>query len=186
MVHAQYRLVTEHLGERRLLCMGNSSGGMQLGCGEDIPGFHGALVPMASMPIQVAGRNWITRRIIIELIRSDPEWNGGNYTKQPRSLHWQRLFLVSPPAAATGGSEGGSNQGKSRSTGEPTPGATIESRRQRMIYQYESSRDYNPAPKLESIKARLLAINSADDERNPPELGIMEREISASRKANIS
>jgi homoserine O-acetyltransferase/O-succinyltransferase len=180
MVRAQYRLVTEHLGLKRLrLILGQSMGGMHAWLwGTMYPDFMDALVPMASMPTEIAGRNWMTRRMLIESIRNDPEWNGGNYTKQPRSLHMMQTFF----SIATSG--GNSALHKAAPTREKADQLVTErlaqpSRRDAndMIYQYEASRDYNPAPNLERIKARLLAINSTDDERNPPELGIMEREI---------
>jgi homoserine O-acetyltransferase len=126
----------------------------------------------------VAGRNWMTRRLLIESIRADPEWNGGNYTKQPRSLHIAQNFFS---IATSGGNQALYKAAPTREKADQlvTKRLAQSSRRDAndFIYQYDASRDYNPAPKLESIKARLLAINSADDERNPPELGIMEREI---------
>ena len=159
IVQAQYRLVTEHLGVRRLrLVLGTSAGGMQTWLwGVTYPDVMDALAPLAAQPVEVAGRNWITRRMLIDAIRNDPEWNGGNYTKQPRSLQAAQVYF----SLAT---SGGTQETRSADAND-------------VIYQYEASRGYNPAPKLETIKARLLAINSADDERNPPELGILEREI---------
>jgi homoserine O-acetyltransferase/O-succinyltransferase len=137
-----------------------------------------ALVPMASMPVEVAGRNWMTRRMLIDLIRNDPEWNGGNYTKQPRSLQLAQVYF----SLAT--SEGTKALYKAAPTREKADQLVDQRLAQPssadandLLYSYEASRDYNPAPKLAAIKARLLAINSADDERNPVELGIMEREI---------
>ncbi len=180
LVRAQHRLVTEHLGMRRLrLVMGTSGGGMLTWVwGTMFPDFMDALVPMSCMPVEVAGRNWMTRRMMIELIRSDPEWNGGNYTKQPRSLQLAQTYFS---IATNGGSQA---LQKAAPTWEKADqqvnqrlAQTSRADANDVIYQYESARDYNPSPKLESIKARLLAINSADDERNPPELGIMEREI---------
>jgi homoserine O-acetyltransferase len=180
LVRAQYRLVTEHLGVRRLrLVMGNSGGGMLTWIwGTMFPEFMDTLVPMACMPVEVAGRNWMTRRMMIELIRSDPEWNGGNYTKQPRSLQLAQTYFS---IATNGGSQA---LQKAAPTWEKADqqvnqrlAETSRADANDVIFQYESARDYNPSPKLESIKARLLAINSADDERNPAELGIMEREI---------
>ena len=180
IVQAQYRLVTEHLGVRRLrLVLGNSAGGMQTWLwGVTHPDFMDALVPLASQPVEVAGRNWITRRMLIDMIRNDPEWNGGNYTKQPRSLQAAQVYFS---MATSGGTH-------ALYTAAPTQEKADQLVNQRLaqkstadandvIYQYEASRGYNPAPKLDNIKARLLAINSADDERNPPELGILEREI---------
>jgi len=179
-VQAQYRLVTEHLGVRRLrLVLGTSAGGMQTWVwGVTYPDFMDALVPLASQPVEVAGRNWITRRMLIDAIRNDPEWNGGNYTKQPRSLQAAQVYFS---MATSGGTQA---LYKAAPTQEKADQLVNERLAQRssadandVIYQYEASRGYNPAPKMESIKARLLAINSADDERNPPELGILEREI---------
>ena len=94
MVLAQYRLVTEGLGLRRLrLVLGNSMGGMQTWIwGAKYPDFMDALVPMASMPTEMSGRNWLTRRLIIDSIRNDPEWMNGNYTRQPRSLQFASVF----------------------------------------------------------------------------------------------
>ena len=180
MVRAQYRLVTEHLGLKRLgLILGQSMGGMHVWLwGTMYPDFMDALVPMASMPTEVAGRNWMTRRMLIESIRNDPEWNGGNYTKQPRSLHMMQTFFS---ISTSGGNNALHKAAPTREKADQlvTQRLAQVSRRDAndLIYQYDASRDYNPAPKLESIKARLLAINSDDDERNPPELGIMEREI---------
>ena len=180
LVRAQYRLATEHLGVSRLrLVMGNSGGGMQTWIwGTLYPDFMDALVPMACMPVEMAGRNWITRRMMIELIRSDPEWNGGNYTKQPRSLQLAQTFFS---IATSGGTQALQKAAPTREKADQLVNQrlaqTSRADANDVIYQYESARDYNPAAKLESIKARLLAINSADDERNPTELGIMEREI---------
>jgi homoserine O-acetyltransferase len=131
MVRAQYRLVTEHLGFKRLrLILGQSMGGMHAWLwGTIYPDFMDALVPMASMPTEVAGRNWMTRRMLIESIRNDPEYNGGNYTKQPRSLHTMQTFFS---IATSGGNsalhKAGSDQGKSGSIGHRTACATIATR----------------------------------------------------------
>ena len=94
MVDAQYRLVREHLGVRRLrLVLGNSMGGMQTWMwAQKYPDFMDAAVPMASLPTEMSGRNWIMRRMIIDAIRSDPEWMNGNYTRQPRSLQFASVF----------------------------------------------------------------------------------------------
>ena len=180
MIRAQYRLVTEHLGVRRLrLVMGGSGGGMQTWLwGEMYPDFMDALVPLACQPVEVAGRNWMTRRMLIDLIRNDPEWNEGNYSKQPRSLQLAQVYFS---IATSGGTQALYKAAPTREKADQLLNQRLAQRSTAdandVLYQYEASRDYNPAPKLESIKARLLAINSADDERNPPELGIMEREI---------
>jgi homoserine O-acetyltransferase len=180
MVRAQYRLITEHLGVQHLrLVLGQSMGGMHTWLwGVTYPDFMDALVPMASMPVEVAGRNWMARRMLIDLIRNDPEWNGGNYTKQPRSLQLAQVYFS---IATSGGTKALYKAAPTREKADQLVNqrlAQISSADANdLLYQYEASRDYNPAPKLETIKARLLAINAADDERNPPELGILEREI---------
>ena len=180
LVRAQHRLVTEHLGVRRLrLVLGTSGGGMLTWVwGTIFADFMDGLVPMSCMPVELSGRNWMTRRMMIESIRSDPEWNGGNYTKQPRSLHLAQTFFS---IATNGGTQALHQAAPTREKADQLVNQrlaqTSRADANDVIYQYESARDYNPSPKLESIKARLLAINSADDERNPPELGIMEREI---------
>jgi homoserine O-acetyltransferase len=177
---AQYRLVTEHLHVRRLrVVLGNSAGGMQTWLwGVTYPDFMDILVPLASQPVEVAGRNWITRRMLIDMIRNDPEWNGGNYTEQPRSLQAAQVYFS---MATSGGTQALHKAAPTQEKADQLVNQRLAQKSTAdandVIYQYEASRGYNPAPKLESIKARLLAINSADDERNPPELGILEREI---------
>jgi len=180
MVLAQYRLVTEGLSIKRLrLVLGNSMGGMQTWIwGVKYPELMDALVPMACQPTEMSGRNWMLRRLLVEAIRSDPDWNGGNYTAQPRGM--QRL-LVQFGIATSGGSQALYNLAPTRAKGDalvtqrlaqPFRGDAND-----VLYQWESSDDYNPSPGLERIRAMLVAINSADDERNPTELGILEREI---------
>ena len=180
MVQAQYRLLTEHLGVRHLkLVIGQSMGGMHAWMwGEMYPDFVDALVPMASQPTAMAGRNWILRRMMIETIKADPGYNGGNYTEQPHSLKYaQAAFSL----ATSGGTQTLHRLAPTRAKADALLEARLAEREtidaNDLIYAYDASRDYDPAPRLESIKARVLAINSADDERNPPELGIMEREI---------
>jgi len=143
-------------------------------------------VPMASLPTEMSGRNWMMRRLLVEAIRSDPEWLNGNYTKQPRSLQLASVFFAT-------GTNGG-NQGlfKAAPTREKADqllaqrlGAPFRGDANDHLYQWESSRDYNPSPGLERIRAVLLAINSADDERNPPELGVLEREIKRVKNGRV-
>ncbi len=180
LVRANYRLVTEHLGVRRLrLVMGSSGGCMQAWIwGITYPDFMETLVPLACMPVELSGRNWMTRRMMIELIRSDPEWNGGNYTKQPRSLQLAQTFFS---IATSGGTRALQKAAPTREKADQLVNQrlaqTVRSDANDVIYQYESARDYNPSSKLDQIKARVLAINAEDDERNPVELGVMEREI---------
>jgi homoserine O-acetyltransferase/O-succinyltransferase len=180
MVDAQHRLVTDGLGIRRLrLVLGNSMGGMHTWLwGERYPDVMDALVPMASQPTPMASRNWMLRRMMIEMIRSDPDWNNGNYTTQPRSLRLASVFFS---IATSGGTLAYQKLAPMRDKADklvderlaaPAPADAND-----FLYQWESSGDYDPSPGLERIQATLLAINSTDDERNPPETGITERAL---------
>jgi len=180
MVLAQYRLVTEGLGVKHLrLVLGNSMGGMQTWLwGERYPDFVDTLVPMASLPAVMSGRNWILRRLLVDDIRSDPDWNGGNYTAQPRGM--QRA-LTHFGFATIGGSQALLKQAPTSAKGDELVAKRLSQPfrgdANDVLYQWESSYDYDPSAGLERIEAALMAINSADDERNPPELGVMEREL---------
>jgi homoserine O-acetyltransferase/O-succinyltransferase len=180
MVEAQYRLVTEGLGIRHLrLVLGNSMGGMHTWIwGVKHPEFMDALVPMASQPSEMASRNWMMRRLIVDSIRNDPDWNGGNYTTQPKSARTASVFYG---IATNGGTLAYQKQAPTRELADKLLDARLAAAfsadANDTLYQWDSSRDYNAAPGLERIRAPLLAINSADDERNPPETGIMDREL---------
>ena len=180
MVEAQYRLVSEGLGVRHLrLVLGNSMGGMHTWTwGVRHPAFMDALVPMASQPTEMSGRNWMMRRMLIDAIRKDPDWNGGNYSTQPRSLRMANVYFG---IATNGGSQAYYKAAPTREKADKLVddrlAAPFNADANDFLYQWEASGDYNPAPNLERIEAPLLAINSADDERNPPELKIMEREL---------
>lgn len=184
MVRAQYRLLTEGLGVNHLrLVMGTSMGGMHSWLwGQTYPDFMDALLPLASLPAEIAGRNRMTRKMIIDAIHTDPEWQNGEYTTQPRGLItaiYILLFMGSSPL-----------QWQKEAPTGPQADAFLEARVQDslsrldandMLYQFAASRDYNPAPGLSRIQAPLLAINSADDQVNPPELGLMEAGIAQVR-----
>ncbi len=180
MVEAQYRLVTEGLGIRRLrLVLGNSMGGMHTWIwGVKHPDVMDALVPLASRPTEMSGRNWMMRRLVVDAIRNDPEWMNGNYTTQPRSAHIASVFYN---IATSGGNlalhAAAPTRAKADQLLDQHLKAPFRGDANDILYQADSSRDYNASPGLERIRAALLAINSTDDERNPPELGIMEREI---------
>lgn len=180
MVDAQYQLVKEHLGVRHLrLVLGNSMGGMQTWIwAQRYPDFMDIAVPMAAMPTEMSGRNWLMRRMIIDSIRNDPEWLNGNYAKQPRSLHLASVFYA---IGTNGGDQALFKAAPTREQADQLLAqrfaAPFNGDANDHLYQWESSRDYNPSPFLDRISASLLAINSADDERNPPELGVMEREM---------
>jgi homoserine O-acetyltransferase len=180
MVEAQYRLLTEGLGvDHARLVMGTSMGGMHTWLwGELHPDFMDALMPLASLPTQISGRNRAWRRMVIDAIRNDPAWQGGEYKAQPPSLHTAAemlWFMSSNPVL--------------RQRDAPTLAKTDEvldkfveqivktDDANDVLYALEASHDYDPAPNLEKIQAPLLAINFADDLINPPELGILQREI---------
>ncbi|HEX7605492.1 MAG TPA: alpha/beta fold hydrolase, partial [Usitatibacter sp.] len=188
MVQAQYRLVTEHLriGHLRLV-LGNSMGGMQTWMwAEKYPGFMDIAVPMASLPIEMSSRNWIMRRLITDSIRNDPEWMEGNYTKQPRGLKFAYVFYQ---LAANGGSQAMYRAAPTREKADQIldqrMAAPFAGDANDYLYQWDSSRDYDPSAGLERIQATLLAINSADDERNPPELGVLDRDIKRVKNGRV-
>ncbi|WP_425453135.1 alpha/beta fold hydrolase [Bosea caraganae] len=180
MVDAQYRLISEGLGLKRLrLVLGNSMGGMQTWMwGVKHPDFMDALVPMASQPTEMSSRNWMMRRMIIDAVRNDPDWKGGEYTVQPPAFRTANVFFG---IATSGGTLAYQQQAPTREAADKLLderlNAAFTADANDFLYQWDSSRDYNPAPGLERIKAPLLAINSADDERNPPETGTLEREL---------
>jgi homoserine O-acetyltransferase len=177
MITAQYRLLTEGLGVNHLrLVIGTSMGGMHTWMwGERYPDFMDALLPLASVPAEIAGRNRMLRKMIIDDIRGDPAWTGGDYTEQPRGLRAAvqvLLFMVSSPlqwqkSAPTRETADRflDEQMKVRSTGADAND---------FLYAFEASREYDPSKDLEKISAPLVAINSADDQINPPEIGLME------------
>jgi len=188
MVLAQHRLVTEGLGIRHArLVMGNSMGGMHTWIwGVRHPDFMDALAPMASQPSEMASRNWMLRRLITDSIRNDPEWKDGNYTAQPKSAQFASVFYA---IATNGGTLAHQKAAPTREAADKLLDARLAAPfrgdANDTLYQWDSSRDYNPSPGLERIQAALLAINSADDERNPPETGIMERELRRVKNARL-
>ena len=185
MVSGTYRLLTEGLKIRHLrLVMGNSMGGMLTWVwGETYPDFMDGLVPLASTPAAMSGRNWITRRMLIETIKADPAWNNGDYTSQPKSL---KLANATYNFSTNGGTLGLLKRAATRAAGDALVEAQLAlpstADANDTIYQLEASRDYDPVPKLAAIAAPLLAINSADDERNPHETGLLEKGVAQVKK----
>lgn len=188
MVDAQYRLLTEHLGIRHLRAMvGFSMGGMETWIfAQKYPDWMDVAVPMASLPTEMSGRNWMLRRLVIDSIRNDPEWMNGDYAKPLRSAQFASVFYG---LATLGGNLGLQKAAPTREKADAMVNqrlaAPFTADANDVLYQYESSRDYNASAALEKIQAELLAINSADDERNPPELGILEREIKRVKKGRV-
>ena len=181
MINAQYRLLTEKLGVNHMrLMMGTSMGGMHSWLwGEMYPDFMDALMPLASLPMEISGRNRYFRRMMMDPIKNDPDWQDGEYKTQPiRGLTaaiYTLIMMGSSPLQMQ-------KQMPSKATADSAFDATMKARlasidANDLLYQVDASRDYDPQPKLETIKAKLLAVNSADDAVNPPELGIVEKEI---------
>lgn len=180
MVTAQYRLVKEGLGIKHLrLVMGYSMGGMQTWLwGEKYPTMMDALVPMASQPNEMAGRNWMMRRMLIESIKNDPAWNEGNYTQQPPALRTANIMFS---IATTGGTLAYQNKAPTNALAnkliDERLAAPVTADANDFIYIWGASANYNAEPALHRIKAPMLIINSDDDERNPVDTGIMRQDL---------
>ncbi|QPR29621.1 alpha/beta fold hydrolase [Edwardsiella hoshinae] len=180
MVAAQFRLVREGLGLSHLrLVMGNSMGGMHAWLwAERYPDAMDALIPMAAQPTEMASRNWILRRLITDSIRRDPAWQNGNYRQQPPSAHFASVFYA---IATSGGNLAWQRQAPTWDSAqrllEQRLSAPFNVDANDLLYQWDASRGYRADAHLEQVRAAVLAINAADDERNPPETGIMQRAI---------
>lgn len=177
MVDAQHRLVREGLGLDRLrLVIGQSMGGMHVWTwAVRYPGFADALVPMAALPAPMAGRNWMMRRMLVDAVRNDPAWMNGDYVEQPPAL---KTALVWYDLATNGGTmrlwkQAPTNAEADAFVDRKFANASAPDAND-TLYQWSASRDFDPSPDLEKITAPLLAINADDDERNPPELGLLE------------
>jgi homoserine O-acetyltransferase len=179
MVDAQHRLLTEalHVDHLRVV-MGTSMGCMHAWVwGERYPDFADGLVPLACAPTQIAGRNRMMRKMIMDAIRADPDWRGGEYTSAPvaglRTALSLLFMMTSSPLTQQ-------KAAPTRDAADAFITKFIDDRvhttdANDFLYAFDASRDYDPSPKLESVQASVLAINSADDEVNPPELGLMEK-----------
>ena len=188
MVDGQYRLLTEGLGLKHVrLIIGNSMGGMHAWLwGGRYPDYMDALVPMASQPTAMAARNWMMRRLLIEAIRQDPGYNNGDYTAQPRVMRLANAFYGT---ATSGGTLAYQKLAPTREKADEMVderlAAPFDADANDFIYAWESSGDYDPTPLLERIEAPLLLINSADDERNPPETGVTEAAMKRVRNGRL-
>jgi homoserine O-acetyltransferase len=180
MVAAHHALL-EHLGVHHLrLILGTSMGCMHsFVWGETYPDFVDALMPLACQPVQIAGRNRIWRKMVMDAIRNDPEWKGGEYTAEPKQgLRTALDFLLIAGSAP----QQMQKNYPTRDAADKYLDEYVVSRMpgldaNDLLYQVNASRNYDPLPNLEKIRARVMYINSADDFINPPELGIAEREI---------
>jgi homoserine O-acetyltransferase/O-succinyltransferase len=186
VVAAHHLLVTRGLGVDHLRAVvGTSMGGMMTWMwGERWPDMMDALMPIASQPMQISGRNLIWRRLVSETIRHDPEWKGGEYQSPPRNWAYAvPIFLIMTDSAVRL-----QKQAPTRKDAEALYDKTVEEAKKKFdandyLYWYESSWDYNPEPDLGKIKAPVVAVNFADDEINPPDIGVMERLVAKVRNA---
>jgi homoserine O-acetyltransferase/O-succinyltransferase len=178
MVQAQYRLLTEALGVQHLRAIiGYSMGGMHAWLwAQHHPTFMDRVVPMACMPTPISGRNWMMRRMVIDAIRNDPEWQGGDYRSPLRSAHAALTYYA---VATSGGNWGLYKAGHDQQSANAWLDAKLAQApiadANDALYQYEAASDYDASSGLENIQARILTINNTDDERNPPELGLLEQ-----------
>ena len=143
---------------------------------ECIPTFMDALVPMASQPTPMSARNWMMRRLIIDSVKNDPDWNGGNYTTQPKGVKAATVFFG---IATSGGTLAYAKLAPTREAADKMLderlAAPFTADANDFLYQWAASGDYDPTALLPRITAKLLLINAADDERNPPETGLTEK-----------
>ena len=163
-----------------------TAGQQEQGFGLTEPMLYDALVPMAAQPTQMASRNWMMRRLIIDAVRNDPDWKGGDSTTQPKAVQVANVFYG---IATNGGTLAFQAMAPTREKADALLDARLKSAwtadANNFMYQWDASRDYNASGGLDKIKATVLAINSADDERNPPETGIMDRELKKVKNARL-
>jgi homoserine O-acetyltransferase len=144
--------------------------------GEAYPDFMDGLVPLACVPAQIAGRNRVMRKMISDSIRQDPGWNDGEYASQPRGLTAAlQVLLLMTSTPIQWQKAAPDRDSADRFLAEQLQRRLASTDANDLLYQIEASRDYDPSPALETIKAPVVAINSADDVINPPELGLMEK-----------
>jgi homoserine O-acetyltransferase/O-succinyltransferase len=147
--------------------------------GETYPDFMDALMPLASAPVEIVGRNRVWRKMIMDAIRNDPDWNNGEYQEQPRGLQTAYDIMILMGSAPLYMHQ----QAPKRDEADKLLATQMQRYARRkvdandLLYNFDASREYNPSPMLENIKAPLCAVNSADDQINPPELAVVEREI---------
>jgi homoserine O-acetyltransferase len=180
MVALHYKLLTDGLGVNHLrLIFGTSMGCMHSWVwGETYPDFMDALMPMACLPVQIAGRNRMWRKMVIDGIRKDPDWKGGEYTTQPlNGLRIAEDFLIIAGSAPVRMQKTYPTRDAADKYVEEYFSRPVTIDANDLLYQVNASRNYDPSPGLEKIKAQVMYINSADDFINPPGLRIAEREI---------
>jgi len=180
MVAAHYLLLTQGLGVQHLrLIFGTSMGCMHsFVWGETYPGFMDALMPMACLPVQIAGRNRLWRRMLMDAIRNDPDWKDGEYKEQPRQAlrTASDLLTIAGSAPLVMQKTLPTQAAADKYAADSVDRRIAELDANDLLYQVNASRNYDPSPNLEKVRAQVMWINSADDFINPPELGIAERE----------
>ncbi|HEX4481569.1 MAG TPA: alpha/beta fold hydrolase [Rudaea sp.] len=180
MLKAEHAVITEKLNVDHLrLVMGTSMGGMHTWLwGETYPDMMDALMPLASLPIQISGRNRMMRKMMTDAIRTDPEWKNGDYTQPPHGMvNALDILLIMGSSPLQWQKEAPTREAADKFLDDRIARYMKDDDANNLLYQIDSSYDYDPQSRLGAIKAPLLAINSADDQINPPELGILEREI---------
>lgn len=188
MVDAQHRLLIEGLGIKHLrMVIGNSMGGMHAWIwGTKYPDMMDTLVPMASQPTEMSARNWMMRRMMIETVRADPDYRAGNYTSQPGMIKFASVMYGVATAGGTLAYQMLAPTGEAADKNvDDRLKAPFVADANDFIYQWESSRDYNPSAGLDKITSVVLAINAADDERNPPETGLMDAALKRIKNAKM-
>ena len=177
MVESGYRLITEGLGVAHLrLIIGSSMGGMHAWMwAEMYPDLMDGVVPISCQPIEISGRNWISRRAAAEAIRHDPEWNNGNYDKNPSYYIWTAAANSLRTESATRIQELAPTRAAADKLYEERLAQAAKGDANDALWAIEAIMDYDPEPDLDKIRAKVLLINAAEDEANPPELGTVER-----------
>ena len=183
MVESGYRLITEGLGVAHLrLIIGSSMGGMHAWMwAEMYPDLMDGVVPISCQPVEISGRNWISRRAAAEAIRHDPEWNNGNYDKNPRYYIWTAAANSLRTESATRIQEIAPTRAGADKLYEEGLAQAAKGDANDALWAIEAIMDYNPEPDLDKIRAKVLLINAAEDEANPPELGTVERAMNRVR-----
>jgi homoserine O-acetyltransferase/O-succinyltransferase len=189
MVSAHHQLLTAGLGVNHLrLIFGTSMGCMHsFVWGETYPDFMDALMPMACQPVQIAGRNRIWRKMLMDAIRSDPEWKGGDYSDEPRQALRTALdlLLIAGSAPLYMQKNYPTRDAADKDLDDYFKARSAALDANDLLYHVNASRNYDPSPNLEKITAHVMYINSADDFINPPELGIADREIKRVKNARF-
>ncbi len=180
MLAAEHAVIVDKLKVDHLrLVMGTSMGGMHTWLwGETYPDMMDALMPLASLPVQISGRNRMMRKMMIDAIRTDPEWKNGDYTQPPHGMVAALdILMIMGSSPMQWQKEAPTREAADKFLDEHIEKYLKDDDANNLLYQIDSSYDYDPQAKLGTIKAPLLAVNSADDQINPPELGILEKEI---------